>query len=59
MATTTNETGERLPTTGPEPTLYDQYQSITTGTDDVIVYDTECEAAWIQSNETRDLETWR
>lgn len=59
MSPETRDSDERLPTTGPDIERYDRYRLVTTGTDEAIIYDTQCEDAWIQSAFLVSLDDWR
>ncbi|QGA84091.1 hypothetical protein [Halomicrobium sp. LC1Hm] len=58
MSTRTTNEHDRYPTDGPNAGEYDRYTYVSTG-EDVILYDEECEDAWIQTAMTLDLEAWR
>ncbi|MFC7028352.1 hypothetical protein ACFQH8_14730 [Halomicroarcula sp. GCM10025710] len=49
MAPKIRDSDDRFPTTGPDSERYDRYRLVTTGTDEVIIYDTESDDAWIQT----------
>ncbi|MFC6863002.1 hypothetical protein ACFQGE_05945 [Halomicroarcula sp. GCM10025817] len=58
MSSRTRDTDDRLPTTGPDSERYDRYRLVTTGNDEAIIYDTECEDAWIQTAIVVNLDDW-
>lgn len=59
MSPKTRDSDDRLPTAGPDNGRYGRYRLVTTGTDEAIIYDTECEDAWIQTAFLVSLEDWR
>ncbi|MFB6222151.1 MAG: hypothetical protein ABEH86_00560 [Haloarcula sp.] len=58
MSTNSPDGTDRFPTTGPDTEVYDRFQTVTTA-EDVIIYDIECEEAWIQTSNTVCLEGMR
>ena len=59
MTTNTNETDDRLPTSGPDTETYDRYKSVATDDGDLMIYDEEIGAAWLQSSTPVTLDDWR
>jgi len=58
MPTKTDDTSQRLPTTGPVSVPFQEYKFIQTG-DDALLYHETRDDAWIQSSESVKLEAWR
>lgn len=58
MSTNTNETDDRLPTRGPATETYDRYRSVSTGDDELLIYDAEVGPAWLQSSLAVSLADW-
>jgi len=58
MPIRTSDTGDRLPTTGPETDSFDRYSHVQTA-DSHIIYDTDGEDAWVQADEALALGEWR
>jgi len=58
MDTTRSEPNEGQSISHPERDDYDRYSHVKTETVDII-YDTECEDAWIQAAGSVHLEEWR
>jgi hypothetical protein len=58
MSPKIRDSDDRFPTTGPDSERYDRYRLVTTGTDEAIIYDTECDDAWIQTELVVDLNDW-
>ena len=58
MAIETSDRDDRLPTTGPGTGGFDRYSHVTTDDGDII-YDTEMEDAWIQTERALALDEWR
>lgn len=59
MSPKTTDPHDRFPTAGPDIESYDRYRLVSTGTNESIIYDTECEEAWIQTALLVDLDEWR
>lgn len=55
MPTSSDDARERLQTTGPNQDEYEQYRTITTASDETVIYDADVEDAWIQSDDTVQL----
>lgn len=51
--------GDRFPTAGVEAQAFERLDGIRTDDGELIVYDRDREAAWIQSDHSRSLETMR
>ena len=58
MDTSTSEPNDGQSISYPERDDYDRYSHVKTETVDII-YDTECENAWIQATDSVLLEEWR
>lgn len=59
MSTQPKDPTDPAPTMGPDALSYDCYGSVTTAEDELIVYDTEENDAWVQSLLYHDLEEMR
>jgi hypothetical protein len=59
MVTDTRDSGDRLPTTGPETDRYDRYRIETTATGETLIYDVENEDAWIEGDSVVSLDDWQ
>jgi len=58
MSTETSRPNDRQSISPSEPKDYDRYSHVKTETVDII-YDTECDCAWIQATDSVLLEEWR
>ena len=58
MPENTNHEDDRSPTSGPETERYDRYRSVITDDDEVMIYDVDIGAAWIQSKYAVQLADW-
>ncbi len=58
MDTRTSESADGQSISTPEQNDYDRYNHITTDTADII-YDAQCDNAWIQATESVQLEEWQ
>ena len=58
MAIETSDADDRFPTTGPDTDSFDRYSHVATD-DGHIIYDTECENAWVQADTTLALDEWQ
>ncbi len=56
MTTDTQPPPDGEPTMGPGALSYDRYESVETADDELIVYDTDDDDAWIQSSVFVDLD---
>lgn len=59
MPASTTDPDDRLPTTGPERTPYDQFQFTATDGDRGLLYHVEDHEQWIETDLLVSLEDWR